>query len=247
MKARLSQWLTIGLLLTGMNSVLATSSGFRIIPAETITRRVNALITHHYHQSHIRFHIEWLSPPTDWKVESQVDSIAILSPPQQRWRGNTTFNLVAYAAGQILRRRTLSLRIRTFQRVLVLQQAIPRGHPIFAQMLTPQERETTFLKGEPLISISPADTLYARRNIQPGKVLTRQDVRFSLLVRRGETTTLIYQTTHIKIIVQALALADAGEGETIWFIRPENRKRLRATVVARHQAVIQSQNRGMLP
>ncbi len=246
MNTRLIQWLTVGLILCWLKGALGAGGEFRVIPAHTITQRVETLIASHFQPLSVQYRIEWLTPPTPWKVEQQVDSIAVTPPPNQRWRGNITVNLVAFGNGQVLRRRTVSLRVRTFQPVVVLQQTVRRGQAIPQAALQLANRETTFLRGEPLTTL-PEDTLYARRNLSPGNILTRKDVRISLLVRRGEIATVLFQTPRFKITLKAQALADAGEGETIWFIRPENRKRIRATVIGPHLAVIQSQNRGMLP
>ena len=246
MKARLTQWLVVGIAILWLKEATAMNGTFRVIPAQTIHQQVASLFAHHYRDTGIRYQIEWLTPLSSWRVEPQVDSIAITPPPNHRWRGNLTVSLIAFSQGQVLRRRTLSLRVRTFQPVVITQQAITRGQFIPQSALQITTRETTFFRGTPLHMI-PDDTLYARRNLSPGTILTQEDIRTSLLVRRGEWTTLIYQTSQLKIAVKAQALTDAGAGETIWFIRPENRKRLRATVIAPHRAVIQSQNRGIIP
>ncbi len=245
MKSRNLQWLAVGLLLVA-TSALATNRFTRTISAHQLRHQLETFVQQAFAGTGIQYQLEFISPLTDWTVEQNVDSIAVSVAKSGTLRGNVVFHFQAYANGRLIRRRTLSARIRTFQPVVVLTADVPRGNPIPPGVLTEVQKETTFLNGEP-ISAKPSQSLFARRNLPAGKILTAQDVRQSLLIRRGENATLIFRQGVVEIKLIAKALRDAGYGETIWFILPDTRKRLQATVTGDHTAVIQSLTGEIIP
>ncbi len=240
------QWLMVGIFTLGVGTLLAETPFTRVIPAQQLRQQLENFVHQHLAPTTARYQVEYLSPLSDWKVENAVDSIAVTAAGHGPLRGNVVLYFQAFSGDRLLRKRTYSIRIRTFEPVAVLAQPVQRGDSIPFHAISIVTKETTFLKGQP-IHFSASDTLFARRNLPQGHILTEADVRHSLLIKRGETAMLLFQQGVLQITLKARALNDASKGETIWFILPNNRKRIRATVVGNHIARIQPLTGEILP
>lgn len=130
----------------------------------------------------------------------------------------------------------VTVRIRTFQRVLVAAQTINLHSTIQSDEVTTVRTETTDIQN-PVTNLSQLKGKWTTCWIQSGKPLTFGMFAEEPIIKQGQNITIIYRTKNITVSDQGSALQDGRMGQVI-NVANEYRQSLRARVVGRGEVVL---------
>lgn len=130
----------------------------------------------------------------------------------------------------------VTVRIRTFQKVLVSAQTINPHSTVARDEVTSVRTETTNIQN-PVTELSQLKGKWTTCWIQAGKPLTFGMFAVQPVIKQGQDITIIYRTRNITVSDQGSALQDGRMGEIIR-VANEYRQRLRAKVVGRNKVVL---------
>jgi flagella basal body P-ring formation protein FlgA len=130
----------------------------------------------------------------------------------------------------------VTVRIRTFQNVLVAAQTINPHSEIEQDEISTVRTETTDLQN-PVSNLSQLKGKWSTRWIQSGKALTFDMFADEPIVRRGQDITIIFRTKNVTVRDQGSALQD-GRMDDIIRVANEYKDNLRAKIVGRGEVVL---------
>jgi flagella basal body P-ring formation protein FlgA len=130
----------------------------------------------------------------------------------------------------------VTVKIRTFQRVLIASQTISPHSEIQQDETSAVRAETTDLQN-PVSSIDQLNGKWSTRWIQSGKALTFDMFADEPIVKRGQEITIMFKTKNITVRDEGSALED-GRMNDIIKVTNEYRDNLRAKVVGRGEVVL---------
>lgn len=115
--------------------------------------------------------------------------------------------------------------------VVMAGREVARGEVITPDALVMKRYNVANLRGEPLLSLEEATGLTAKRTLRPWKPILRTQLEQPLLVKRGETVTVISQTGDIRAQTAGVALKD-GRLQQIIKVQNSSSERVIDAVVA---------------
>lgn len=130
----------------------------------------------------------------------------------------------------------VTVRIRTFQKVLVAMQTINPHSTIERDEVSAVKTETTEIQN-PVTSLSQLKGKWTTCWIQSGKALTFNMLAEQPVIKQGQNITIVYRTKNITVSDQGSALQDGKMGQIIR-VANEYRKSLRARVVSSDEVVL---------
>lgn len=107
------------------------------------------------------------------------------------------------------------VRLRTFQPVVVMKNAVLRGTILRESDLELRELDTGSIQGNTISDLRQATGKIAIRSLAAGTAVTPYQIQAPLWVRRGETVTVRVYSGGLQIRTQAEALADGSENQSI--------------------------------
>lgn len=117
------------------------------------------------------------------------------------------------------------------RKALAINQTLPRGSHVEPSMLTWIEIPATQWAGHHLSEVSAAQGAELTRDMRPGQLLSRNDLRPSVMVKKGQLVTIhIGISGALSISAQLQALQDGRMGETINLKNPESGRVLSGVV-----------------
>ncbi|NOX38046.1 MAG: flagellar basal body P-ring formation protein FlgA [Calditrichaeota bacterium] len=200
--------------------------------------KIRQLVKQLYRGQAIRVEVEFIGPLRPWHVEPGVDSLSAAYRHRRLPRGYAVFVLRAHRKGQIVRTRTVAVQVRPVHAVFRLKRSVKKGERIWPQDVVVDTVETSGIKGTLLSQLTAGDSLYARRFLKAGTILTREDVHPAYLVRVGEMATVLLQRSTLRIQMTMKALQNGSKGDRVWFMHPQTRKRIKGQVVDRSLAIV---------
>lgn len=121
----------------------------------------------------------------------------------------------------------------------VLTRAITPGEEILEADLTwqkiPSQRlsQSFLIRKEDLIGKTPVSKV-----LQPAQPLYRSDLKFPIIIKKGDTVTVIYRSPGLLLTNQSQAQSDGAKGDTLRFVPLNSKKEIQAKVVGPNQAEI---------
>ncbi len=226
-----------------IHSLMALVFWFSILVAQSysagdLRNRVEQYVHRLYRNTNLQARVEWRAPLPEVHLSVLADSVVVSHPNGELPRGSAVFRVAFYHQGRVLRSLYLPTRVRVFARVLTLQEAVPKGEPIPPSQLKWEEREVTYLKGEPITEKNQVAGKIARRYLPAGTILSRDDIRAPYLVRRGEPVRVQCRRGAVTVVLEGIALQNGSKGDRVWVKNPMSRKRLQVKVVERQLAVL---------
>ncbi len=131
---------------------------------------------------------------------------------------------------------TLVLRAELWRDGLALRDAAPTGAPL--DPAAADVRRFDALRERDALPLSAVNEMAFARAIPAGRLLTRRDVIRHPLVRRGQTIEVLATDGRLTVTLRAIALNDAGRGETVRVRNPDSKKDFVAEVTADSRATI---------
>ncbi|MEX2257913.1 MAG: flagellar basal body P-ring formation chaperone FlgA [Woeseia sp.] len=99
--------------------------------------------------------------------------------------------------------------------VLVARRALPRGHLLIAADLVAEERDVSRLSGGYLENTGAATGRRLKRQIVSGSAISPSMLETQIVVRRGQTVTLVVRNDSLNIRMAGKALTDGALNERI--------------------------------
>jgi flagella basal body P-ring formation protein FlgA len=117
------------------------------------------------------------------------------------------------------------------RKALAINQTLPRGSHLTPAMLSWVESPATNWAGHLLGDMAAAQGAELTRDMRPGQVLSKNDIRPSVMVKKGQLVTIhIGEPGKMNISAQLQALQDGRMGETINLKNPESGRLLSGVV-----------------
>lgn len=117
------------------------------------------------------------------------------------------------------------------RKALSINQTLPRGSHLTPAMLSWVEIPATSWAGHHLSDMDAAQGAELTRDMRPGQILSRNDIRPSVMVKKGQLVTIhIGEPGKMSISAQLQALQDGRMGETINLKNPESGRLLSGVV-----------------
>lgn len=109
------------------------------------------------------------------------------------------------------------------RKALAINQTLPRGSHLTPAMLSWVEVPATSWAGHHLSDMAAAQGAELTRDMRPGQILSKNDIRPSVMVKKGQLVTIhIGEPGKMSISAQLQALQDGRIGETIHLKNPES-------------------------
>lgn len=160
-----------------------------------------------------RVEVEATRSPADVRIRpGQVDLVA---RPSAARAGIQTVPVEILVDGQKDRTVSVSLRVRVFQPVVVLNTAVARGQMLTPADLTIDEREVSAFAGDLITDPVFAEGLKTRRPMAAGSFLRSADLDVIPLVRRNAPVVVSTTAGRVTIRSTGQALEDGTMGQMV--------------------------------
>jgi flagella basal body P-ring formation protein FlgA len=117
------------------------------------------------------------------------------------------------------------------RQALAINQTLPRGSHLTPAMLSWVEIPATSWAGHHLGDVAAIQGAELTRDMRPGQILSKNDIRPSVMVKKGQLVTIhIGEPGKMSISAQLQALQDGRMGETINLKNPESGRLLSGVV-----------------
>ena len=151
----------------------------------------------------------------------------------RRGVGAVSFSAEVSVDGASERRLSGSLRVDRLVDVLRIKERLRRGERVGPEAYAPAQVHLSELRGDPLPREDLRAGLMARRDLEPGAVLTEANVEKEMLVRRGQVVRMIIERGPLRISTQGTARASGARGDRIEVLNQKSRRKVQAVVLDR--------------
>ena len=155
------------------------------------------------------------------------------------YRGNVVFQLGIYLDGKLHKRVPLSLKIRTFENVLIVARRINRHQLIQSSSFNIEKRETTVLPNDILKSADSVVGTRATRILNPGRIIQASMIEYPPVIERGRAVALVVRIGNIMVATPAKAMEDGNLNELITVHNLKSKKRVVAKVINSNTVVVE--------
>lgn len=217
-------WLLIG-------GVLAGGGETRSIEQEEIRRVVEQYVHQCLAPMQQEVRIEFRSMPTRVANIARDARLQVGEVAASRLRGNVLVPVEVFRENRVEHTFLVSLRVRTFGRVLVAAQRIEKQARAESIPLVVEERETTLLPPDVLTTRELLAGMQTRQIIQRGAVLRAGMFEPIPTVRQGSIVTLLTRAGSVTVRTQAIVRDDARSGERVRVQKAGSHEILTARVI----------------
>ena len=179
---------------------------------------------------------EWRLPPlAGLPAQAAVAARPLLMRP----RGTCTVELELSEGGRCLRRLTVPVRQRRWERLPVARRDLERGHLLEAADLEERWIETTRLPETELPGLTQLPGRRLTRFLPEGRPVAARQLAWDPDIRRGEPLTLSVVSGGVTVSAAAEALEDGRVGQWLRVRLAEGGRRFQARLTARGQARVE--------
>lgn len=132
--------------------------------------------------------------------------------------------------------RYIQASVQVFEPVVVATRTLRRGERLTAADIRLEERDVSLLRDTVYRDPARAEGMALRRTVTAGSPLTGQSVTEPVLIRRGDTVTLIAESGTVSIRHQGVALQDGVMGKRISVRNRRSERVIQATVTGTGRA-----------
>ena len=226
----------VNVALVGENRVEINRSG-RVISKDDLTPLIEDYVRRCWSEKNVRTEIMYSRLPEDLAVDSENFVIKVLDPVKSMLSGSVAISLAALQDDRILARLPVSLKIRVWQEVAVLQRDLHQGEILTLDDFSFEEREITGRSGTPVTKAEQAVDKRLERSVKAGQVLGLENLENPPLIERGAEVTLIVRYKSITVGCLGKAFQKGRLGDRI-MVRNQYGKNLIGEVRDEHTVVI---------
>ena len=165
--------------------------------------------------------------------------VAIRHQSEFSFVGEGVFPTVVTLDGKRVRSLFLKAHVEVYKPVMVASEYIAKGSPLSGERFTAQSVGLSGLRTGYFLKRDALTKLQARRDIEPGTIISAEMVERPLLVRRGDDVMLKYETANIGVAVKMRARGTGRLGDVIVVEFPSSRKVLSAVVTGPAEVALQ--------
>lgn len=221
-----------GLLLALLAPAVSRAQNADAAPSEPWLETLSALLTDRY-RSTGQLTLAWARPrPAAAALASDltlIDAPAELGP-------QILLTVRATDVTGIARDYTLIVRAELWRDGWCTRDAVRTATPLDPAALEPRRFDA--LRQRDSLPADPDAELDFTRNIPAGRLLTLRDVTRRPLVRRGQNLAVLATDGALTITLHAVALHDAGRGESVRVRNPDSKKDFVAEVTGESRATV---------
>ncbi len=175
--------------------------------------------------------VEFRNIPSRITVPCDEYSLRIVDEIGSAFKGNISLPIEIICGRNLYRRLIVSVKIRTFENVLVASTFINRNETVLNDKITFKKIETTTLPNDVIKESSELNGKRTRRIINEGSILFGSSLENQPAVKRHNILDLVVNTRYVKITTKVIAKEDADINEIISVEEIGSRKKLKAVVL----------------
>lgn len=204
-----------------------------------IEEKVKGFLQDYYSGQGVEVEIEFRSVPERVKLPPGEWNLRVLPWQGPRRKGNIILFLEVMAGDRPHCRFPVSLKLRTFETVLVSKRLINRHQILRENDFRWERRETTNLMEDPVKGLEEILGKRASRAIPPGRILVRRMIETPPVIRRGDIVRVKAYFKNIVVTILGRALQDGRAGDPIVVKNLDSGKKIRAVVKDSKTAIIE--------
>jgi len=218
----------VNVALIGENRVEVSRAG-RTVSAAELTSLAEDYLNRCWEGEEVRLETLFSRIPEDVTLPGQDFTLRVLTPVQPRVTGAVALSIAVLKGDQVVTRFPVSLKVRVFRKVAVMNKPMHKGEIVSADDLSFMEREITGKNNSHVTTLEQAVGKRLKRNIKEGQILTLEHLESPPLIERGDEVTLIVEYRGIRIGCMGRAWQSGRRGERI-LVRNQYGKNLTGTV-----------------
>jgi flagellar basal body P-ring formation protein FlgA len=202
-----------------------------VVPRSAFERVVEQYIRARLPKTATEVAVEFRNVPDGLQVEGYEYALRVSESTASELKGNISLPVEIVVAGRVEHQCIVSIKVRTFDSVLVAARQLGRHESITSGDIRPERVETTALKGVPLRSVADLVGLRTKRIVRAGSVLTNEITQTIPDVLQGSAVKLIVKGKNFCFSVDAVAKDDGVKGQLVTVQRAGSSARVQATVM----------------
>lgn len=205
--------------------------GACLVPRAEIEHAVEQYIQDRYRGSTSDVHVEFRSVPEGVAVRGRDFTLRVPESAIPTLSGNVSLPVEVFLQGRVDRQFIVSVKVRTFDTVLVAVRQLGRHENLTVQEARRLRMETTDLKGIPLMRNDQLAGLRTTRIINAGSVLTNDLAQPVPDVLQGSAVRIVVKGRNFKLSLDGVARGDGVIGQQVMVQRMGSTARVQATVL----------------
>lgn len=185
-----------------------------VLPGEEIRARVEEYLMARWAGVPEDQSIEFRSVPSSITIARRHSGLRVVAPERGPLKSNVLLYLEVDEGDKVGRRFPVSVRIRTFEWVVVTNRRIDRHHVLEEGDLRVERRETTDLN-EVFLDIASTAGFRASRVIPSGRVVLGDMVERPPLINRGDIVAIVVTVGSVSATISGEARQDGRKGDRI--------------------------------
>lgn len=175
--------------------------------------------------------IEFRNIPADITVPSDDYRLKVADESGRTYRGNVSLPVEIISDGKVYRKLIVSVKVRTFENVIVSTSFINRNESILNAKVTTKKIETTSLPVGLIREAAQLNGMRSRRIINEGSVLYENWFESEPVVKRNDMLDMIVSAKSVKVTTQVVAKEDGRIKDVVTVEEMNSKKKHRATVL----------------
>jgi flagella basal body P-ring formation protein FlgA len=153
--------------------------------------------------------------------------------------GQRRFDAELVQQDQVVARVPVRAAVSAVGPVVTARRAVPRGSVLRMEDLTVEQRDLTGLAGEAVTELKQAVGMETRVALAAARPVSMQSLAAPLLVRRGDTVTILIETPGMRLSASGEALENGGAGAQVRVRNRASQQELAGQVVERGIVLVQ--------
>ncbi|MBN1916597.1 MAG: flagellar basal body P-ring formation protein FlgA [Verrucomicrobia bacterium] len=222
----------------GPEWVYVSRSGQRIAP-EDLKRAVHDYVAEQTGLPDDDLILEFVRVPRSFAAPVGEVEYSVVPVGNSRLAGYLAFSVAVRIDGVEATTERVSVKIRLFRPVVVLERRAGQNEVITAEHVKIERREVTGTVGGYFMAIEDVAGKRATRSLSAGMLLTDVMVGEPLAVRRNNYVTIRARKGAVRVRTKGIALADACVGERVDVMNKDSKKVVHAHVVAPNEVELE--------
>lgn len=175
--------------------------------------------------------VEFRNVPSDITLPSDGFSFRVVDADGKAYKGNVSLPIEIVYRGTVYRKFFVSVKVRTFENVLVANTLIDRAESNIEDKITSKKIETTSFSQKPLKNKIQLEGKQTRRIINEESVLYENWFEEMAVIKQNSVLNLVVNSNGVKVSTHVVAKEDGRLNDMIAVEEVASRKRHKATVV----------------
>lgn len=201
---------------------------------EISAQELSALIAREFYSRTGRSHDITLSTGTSLHVPTtQTATPTLVSLQSDTGGGLFSAGVVPYPGAEPV---VITGRAESVIDIPVLSRPIARGDIISGSDIEWIRLRSDRVRSDTILEASDLEGMAAKRSLRPGEALRDYDLAAPVMIERGETVALVFQSGPLLLTAQARALTDGAAGERIRFMNLQSSRTVEAVITGPGEA-----------